>query len=122
MGNEGGEFEPRIVAFLCNWCTYTGADLAGTSRIQYPPNVRVIRLMCSGQLDPIYVARRCWRGPTVSSSAAATPAIAITSPATIRPAGASPSSTRCSSNWASTLTGSGCAGSAPPRGNTLPTR
>ena len=50
-------FEPRIIAFLCNWCTYTGADLAGTSRLQYPPNVRVIRLMCSGALDPVYVAR-----------------------------------------------------------------
>ena len=51
------EFEPKIVAFLCNWCSYTGADLAGTSRIQYPPNVRVIRLMCSGGLDSLYVLR-----------------------------------------------------------------
>lgn len=50
-------FEPRIVAFLCNWCTYTGADLAGTSRLQYPPNVRIIRLMCSGAVDPVYVLR-----------------------------------------------------------------
>ncbi len=49
--------EPRIVAFLCNWCTYTGADLAGTSRLQYPPNVRIIRLMCSGAVDPIYVLK-----------------------------------------------------------------
>jgi len=56
------EFEPRIVAFLCNWCTYTGADLAGTARIQYPPNVRIIRLMCSGQLDPIYVAKAMLEG------------------------------------------------------------
>ena len=56
------EFEPRIVAFLCNWCTYTGADLAGTSRIQYPPNVRIIRLMCSGGLDPIYVAKALLEG------------------------------------------------------------
>jgi F420-non-reducing hydrogenase iron-sulfur subunit len=55
-------FEPRIVAFLCNWCTYTAADLAGTSRIQYPPNVRIIRLMCSGQLDPIYVAKALLEG------------------------------------------------------------
>ena len=51
------EFEPRIIAFLCNWCTYTGADLAGTSRIQYPPNVRIVRLMCSGRLDPVYVLK-----------------------------------------------------------------
>jgi len=50
-------FEPRIIAFLCNWCTYTGADLAGTSRLQYPPNVRIIRLMCSGAVDPIYVMK-----------------------------------------------------------------
>ncbi|MFQ5834515.1 MAG: hydrogenase iron-sulfur subunit [bacterium] len=49
------EFEPRIIAFVCNWCTYAGADLAGTSRIQYPPNVRIIRLMCSGSLDSVYV-------------------------------------------------------------------
>jgi F420-non-reducing hydrogenase iron-sulfur subunit len=51
------EFQPKIIAFLCNWCSYAGADLAGTSRIQYPPNVRIIRLMCSGALDPLYVFR-----------------------------------------------------------------
>jgi F420-non-reducing hydrogenase iron-sulfur subunit len=56
------DFEPRIVAFLCNWCTYTAADLAGTARIQYAPNVRIIRLMCSGQLDPIYVAKAILEG------------------------------------------------------------
>ena len=50
-------FEPRIVAFLCNWCTYTGADLAGTSRLQYPPNARIIRLMCSGAVDVSYVLK-----------------------------------------------------------------
>jgi F420-non-reducing hydrogenase iron-sulfur subunit len=50
-------FEPVIVAFLCNWCTYTGADLAGTARIQYPPNVRIIRVMCSGAVDPTYVLK-----------------------------------------------------------------
>jgi F420-non-reducing hydrogenase iron-sulfur subunit len=50
-------FEPRIIDFLCNWCTYTGADLAGTSRMQYPPNVRIIRVMCSGAVDPIYVMK-----------------------------------------------------------------
>jgi F420-non-reducing hydrogenase iron-sulfur subunit len=51
------DFEPKIVAFLCNWCAYTGADLAGTSRIQYPPNVRIIRMMCSGAVDPVYVIK-----------------------------------------------------------------
>jgi len=56
------DFDPRIIAFLCNWCTYTGADLAGTSRLQYPPNIRVIRLMCSGALDPVYVAKALLEG------------------------------------------------------------
>lgn len=51
------EFEPRIVAFLCHWCTYTGADLAGTTRQQYPPNVRIVHLMCSGAVDSIYVVK-----------------------------------------------------------------
>jgi F420-non-reducing hydrogenase iron-sulfur subunit len=55
-------FEPRIVAFLCNWCTYTGADLAGTSRLQYPPNVRIIRMMCSGAVDPVYVIKALTEG------------------------------------------------------------
>lgn len=55
-------FEPKIIAFLCNWCTYAGADLAGTSRLQYPPNVRIIRLMCSGALDPVYVVRALAEG------------------------------------------------------------
>jgi len=48
-------FEPKIVAFFCNWCTYTAADLAGTSRMTYAPNVRVVRLMCSGRVDPQFV-------------------------------------------------------------------
>ena len=48
-------FEPRIVAFFCNWCTYLAADLAGTSRIKYAPNARVIRVMCSGRVDPQFV-------------------------------------------------------------------
>ena len=51
------DFEPKIVAFLCNWCAYMGADLAGTSRIQYPPNVRIIRMMCSGAVDPVYIIK-----------------------------------------------------------------
>jgi F420-non-reducing hydrogenase iron-sulfur subunit len=49
------DFEPRIVGFFCNWCTYTGADLAGTARMTYAPNVRVVRVMCSGRLDPQFV-------------------------------------------------------------------
>ncbi len=46
------KFEPKILGFLCNWCSYAGADLAGVSRVQYPPNLRVIRVMCSGRIDP----------------------------------------------------------------------
>ncbi|MDG6225661.1 MAG: hydrogenase iron-sulfur subunit [Candidatus Thermoplasmatota archaeon] len=49
------DFEPVVVAFLCNWCSYAGADLAGTSRLKYPPNVRSIRVMCSGRVDPVFV-------------------------------------------------------------------
>jgi F420-non-reducing hydrogenase iron-sulfur subunit len=49
------EFEPKIIGFLCNWCSYAGADLAGVSRIQYPSNIRVIRVMCSGRVDPVIV-------------------------------------------------------------------
>jgi F420-non-reducing hydrogenase iron-sulfur subunit len=48
-------FNPRIVGFLCNWCSYAGADLAGVSRFQYPPNLRVIRVMCSGRVHPSHI-------------------------------------------------------------------
>ncbi len=56
------DFEPKIIAILCNWCSYTGADLAGTSRIQYPPNIRIIRVMCSGSVDPLYILRPLLEG------------------------------------------------------------
>jgi len=49
------EFKPKIVGFLCNWCAYAGADLAGVSRIQYPPTLRIIRMMCSGRVDPSFI-------------------------------------------------------------------
>ena len=48
-------YEPKILGLLCNWCSYTGADLAGTSRIQYPANIRVVRVMCSARVDPTFV-------------------------------------------------------------------
>ncbi len=57
MVAENEQFEPVIVGFFCNWCTATAADLAGTIRLQYPPNVRPIRIMCSGSVDPVYVLR-----------------------------------------------------------------
>jgi F420-non-reducing hydrogenase iron-sulfur subunit len=55
-------FEPKIVGFLCNWCSYTGADLAGTARIKYAPNIRVIRVMCSGRVDPTFVLKALEQG------------------------------------------------------------
>ena len=56
------KFEPKILGFLCNWCSYAGADLAGVSRVQYSPNLRVIRVMCSGRVDPIFIAEAFSRG------------------------------------------------------------
>ncbi len=56
------EFEPRIVAFLCNWCSYAGADLAGVSRLQMPPTFRVIRVMCSSRVDPMFVVKAFLEG------------------------------------------------------------
>jgi F420-non-reducing hydrogenase iron-sulfur subunit len=56
------EFEPKILGFFCNWCTYAGADLAGVSRLQYPPNIRVIRVMCSGTVSPHHVLRAFQKG------------------------------------------------------------
>jgi F420-non-reducing hydrogenase iron-sulfur subunit len=50
-------FTPNIVGFLCNWCSYTGADLAGTSRLEYPPSLKVIRVMCSGRVDPVFILK-----------------------------------------------------------------
>jgi coenzyme F420-reducing hydrogenase delta subunit len=55
-------WEPKILAFLCNWCSYAGADLAGTSRFQYPPNVRVIRVPCSGRVNPIFIVEALRQG------------------------------------------------------------
>ena len=52
-----GNFEPKIVGFLCNWCSYTASDLAGTARVKYAPNCRIIRVMCSGRVDPTFVLK-----------------------------------------------------------------
>ena len=56
------EFEPNIIGFLCNWCSYAGADLAGTSRMKYPPNIKSIRVMCSGRVDPVFVLEALKKG------------------------------------------------------------
>ena len=55
-------WEPKILAFLCNWCSYAGADLAGTSRIQYPANIRVIRVPCSGRVNPLFILKALQSG------------------------------------------------------------
>jgi len=55
-------FEPHLLVFCCNWCSYAGADLAGVSRFQYPPNIRVIRVMCSGRVDPSFVLKALKNG------------------------------------------------------------
>jgi len=58
----GKEFEPNILGFLCNWCSYAGADLAGTSRMKYPTNLKSIRVMCSGRVDPAFVLEAFRKG------------------------------------------------------------
>jgi len=55
--NKEEEFMPKILAFLCNWCSYAGADLAGTSRLKYPPSILPIRVMCSSRVDPLFVVK-----------------------------------------------------------------
>ncbi len=59
---EDQEWRPKIVAFLCNWCSYAGADLAGVSRMQYAPDIRVIRVPCSGRINPMYIISALHRG------------------------------------------------------------
>ncbi len=56
------EWTPKIVAIVCNWCTYAGADLAGISRIQYPPNVRIVRVPCTGRINPFYIVKALQAG------------------------------------------------------------
>lgn len=67
--SQDQSWEPKILAFLCNWCSYAGADLAGISRIQYPPNIRVVRVPCSGRVNPFYLIKSLqagWDGVLVS--------------------------------------------------------
>ena len=66
---ENEPWEPKIIAFLCNWCSYAGADLAGIGRIQYPPNIRIVRVPCSGRINPFYLIKSLqngWDGVLVS--------------------------------------------------------
>jgi len=59
---QPADFEPRLVGFLCNWCSYAGADMTGTSRIPYPANIRIIRVPCSGRVDPLFVLKAFQEG------------------------------------------------------------
>lgn len=56
------DFNPRIITFACNWCSYAAADLAGVSRFQYPPNMRIIRVMCSGGINPNFILKAFEKG------------------------------------------------------------
>lgn len=62
MKADEENYEPKIVAFLCNWCSYAGADLAGVSRYQYSPNIRVIRIPCSGRINPLFIVKALQEG------------------------------------------------------------
>lgn len=62
VNQETKDWNPKILAFLCNWCSYAGADLAGISRLQYPPNIRVIRVPCSGRVDPYFILKALQNG------------------------------------------------------------
>jgi len=56
------EFEPKIIAFLCSWCSYAGADLAGVSRLQYPANIKIVKVPCSGRINPFYILKSLQQG------------------------------------------------------------
>ena len=62
MNEQHSEWQPKILAFLCNWCSYAGADLAGVSRLQYPPNARIVRVPCSGRVNPGYILKALQEG------------------------------------------------------------
>ena len=62
MSEQHSEWQPKILAFLCNWCSYAGADLAGVSRLQYPPNARIVRVPCSGRVNPAYILKALQEG------------------------------------------------------------
>jgi coenzyme F420-reducing hydrogenase delta subunit len=62
MSNQNKDFEPKIVGFLCNWCSYAGADLAGTSRREYPANIKIIRVPCSGRVNPLFIVKCLMQG------------------------------------------------------------
>jgi len=69
MKDQTQDWQPRIIAFLCQWCSYAGADLAGSGRLQYPPSLRIVRVPCSGRVNPFYIVKSLqqgWDGVLVS--------------------------------------------------------
>ena len=86
MSVENKEWEPKIVAFCCNWCSYAGADLAGNNRLEYHANVKIIRIPCSCRLNPLFILRAFQRGADGVICAAATLATVTILPETILPA------------------------------------
>ena len=115
-------FEPKIVGFLCNWCSYTGADLAGTSRIQYPPNIRIIRVMCSARIDPTFVLQALGEGADGVLICGCHPGDCHYSEGNYKAhAALSRCSRRCSTPTASSTSGCGWSGSAPARASASPT-
>jgi len=119
--DETNGFEPKILAFCCNWCSYTGADLAGTSRLQYPPNVRIIRVMCSGMVHPNMVIEALTKGADGVMICGCHPGDCHYLEGNLR--GRKNGPRRSISYWrtsASNLNGFAWSGSPPPRDRALP--
>ena len=102
-----GDFEPTIIAFVCNWCTYTAADLAGTARLGYPANVRLIRVMCTGMVDPKYVIKALLEGADAVLVSGVIPETAIISMEILRQRGGSSFSKRSFPNSGLEMSGLG---------------
>ena len=113
-------FEPKIVAFVCTYCTYAGADLAGTSRLKYAPNVRIVRLPCTGRISPMFILKALQKGADAVLVSGCHLATAISLQATTMPAVAGRSSAPCSHSPAFPKSVSDFRGSAPPRGPSSP--
>jgi hypothetical protein len=108
-------FEPVIIGFTCNWCSYRAADLAGTARMKYPPNVRLIRLMCSGRLDPTFVLKALASGADGVLITGCHPGDCHYLEQNYKACGASTCCNAPWPRWASSRSGSNWCGPAPPR-------
>ncbi len=115
-------FQPRIVAFLCNWCSYTASDLAGTARIKYSPCARIIRVMCSGRVDPSFVLKAFALGADGVMIAGCHPGDCHYIEQNYKTIRRQPCSATSSSRWGSSRTGCGWSGPRPPKASTWPSR